>query len=73
MPVEMSDIRIGDILRVKLDAYTGSAAEHHNGRLVRVLERKDGDVVTSTIDMKMPYFACTRHAPYRLERKIAQL
>lgn len=69
----MADIKIGDVLRVRLDAYTGKTADVHNGRLVRVLDRKDGDVIVSTIDMKMPYMTGTRHAPYRLERKIAQL
>ena len=71
--VEMKDIRVGDVLRVRKDAYTGKAAEAHNGRLVKVIDRKDGDVVVHTIDMKLPYMTGTRHAPYRLERKVAQL
>ena len=73
MSVEMADIKIGDVLRVKNDAYDGKAAKTHNGRLVRVIDRGDGDVIVCTIDMKMPYLAKTRHAPYRLERKVAEV
>lgn len=68
--VEMATVSVGDVLRVKADAYAGKAGETHNGRLVRVIERLAGEVVVGTIDMRLPFIARSHHAPYRLERKV---
>lgn len=32
---------------------------------------KDGDVHVASADYKLPYLANARHAPYKLERKVA--
>jgi len=63
----------GDVLRVRHDAYKTSAGRIHNGRLVRVVDIVNGDVIVSSIDMKLPYIAAARHAAYRLEKKIAEI
>jgi signal peptidase I len=68
--VESMTINVGDILRVKHDAYDSKVGNIHNGRIVRVIEVKDGDVHVTTADYKTPYLSRARHAPYRLERKV---
>jgi len=68
--VQTSAISSGDILRVKLDAYKSDVGKLHNGRLVKVLMVKDGDVHVTSADYKLPYLANSRHAAYKLERKV---
>lgn len=68
--VDCMSLSVGDILRVKFDAYQTSVGKIHNGRLVRVIEVKDGDVHVVTADYKLPYLPRARHAPYRLEKKV---
>lgn len=62
-------IHVGDILRVKLDAYSTDAGRLHNGRLVVVTEVNGGDVYVKTIDYKQPYIKLARHSPYKLEKR----
>lgn len=71
--VSASDLKTGDVLRVKVDAYKTAAGKIHNGRLVRVIDVKDGDVHVTTIDLRLPYVSGARHAPYRLEKKVVEL
>jgi hypothetical protein len=68
--VEPSSALIGEVLRVKQDAYFGAAGSAHNGRIVKVLDVKDGDVHVTSIDLRLPYIANARHAAYRLEKKV---
>lgn len=65
-----TDLKAGDVLRVKHEAYASNAGKLHNGRLVKVINVEDGDVHVTTIDMKLPFIARARHAAYRLERKV---
>ena len=68
--VETTSVSTGDVLRVKQDAYFGAAGSTHNGRIVKVLDVKDGDVHVTSIDLRLPYIANARHAAYRLEKKV---
>ena len=68
--VQHATLNIGDVVRVKVDAYAASGVgKTHNGRLMRVIDIKDGDVLVTSIDMKLPYIPAARHAMYRLEKK----
>jgi hypothetical protein len=61
---------VGDVLRVKLDAYRSDAGKIHNGRIVKVNQIKDGDVYVTTVDYKSPHIQTARHSPYVLERAV---
>lgn len=63
-------ISVGDVLRVKNNAYTTDAGKLHNGRLVKVTDIKDGDIYVTTIDYKTPHIQSARHPAYKLEKKI---
>jgi hypothetical protein len=67
------EIKIDDVLRVKKDAYGTDAGRLHNGRLVKVVEVKDGDIYVTTIDYKTPHIPSARHPAYKLEKKIASI
>ena len=64
------EVNVDDILRVKKDAYKTDAGRLHNGRLVKVVDIKDGDIYVTTIDYKTPHIQSARHPAYKLEKKI---
>jgi hypothetical protein len=67
------DVNVDDVLRVKKDAYKTDAGRLHNGRLVKVVDIKDGDIYVTTIDYKTPHIHSARHPAYKLEKKIAAI
>jgi len=67
------DVQVDDVLRVKKDAYRTDAGRLHNGRLVKVVEIREGDIYVTTIDYKTPHIASARHPAYKLEKKIAAI
>lgn len=65
----MPDLKKGDLVRVKLSAYAGSAGKLHNGRHCKVMEIRQGDVITRSIDGEEPMLVGTRHSPHVLEKR----
>jgi hypothetical protein len=63
-------IKVGDIVRVKQDAYTGNTGVMHNGRLGKVVAVRYGDVIFRSTDGKQPFIDGTHHSPYKLEKRI---
>lgn len=66
--VTASNIAVGDMVRVKLNSYSGVVGEIHNGRYCEVLDVRDGDVVVCSIDGLTPILSETHHSPYVLEK-----
>ena len=67
--VSSRDAQIGDVVRVKLDAYSGVVGEIHNGRHCEILAIRDGDVVVRSVDGILPELSETHHSPYSLEKR----
>lgn len=67
--VQRKDVIVGEILRVKHDAYSTDAGVFHNGRLVEVIKVDNGDVYVRTIDKQTPEIHEARHPHYKLERQ----
>jgi hypothetical protein len=63
-------IKVGDEVRVKVDAYSGEAGQTHNGRRGRIVAIRYGDVVFKSDDDKMPVINGAHHSPHMLERRI---
>lgn len=63
-------IAVGDVVRIKQDAYTGAAGVMHNGRLGKVVAVRYGDVIFRSTDGKQPFLDGTHHSPYKLEKRI---
>lgn len=63
-------IKIGDIIRVKQDAYTGTLGVMHNGRVGKVVAVRYGDVIMRSTDGKQPFIDGTHHSPYKLEKRV---
>ena len=66
-------LSIGDVLRVKLSAYSTDAGIIHNGRVVEVVKVLSGDVYVKTIDNRKPKLEDVRHPPNKLERLVIQI
>ena len=67
--VSLKDTNVGDIVRVKLNAYRGVVGEIHNGRFCEVLAVGGGDVIVRSIDGILPELSETHHSPYSLEKR----
>jgi hypothetical protein len=63
-------ISVGDIVRVKHDAYTDRLGTVHNGRVGKVVAVRYGDVIFRSTDDKVPFLDGTHHSPYKLEKRI---
>lgn len=64
------ELRPGDTVRVKPDAYGGDLAPIHNGRILEVISVKYGDVITKSIDNRRPKLDGAHYSPFKLEKKL---
>lgn len=69
--VSCASVQVGDILRVKLDAYSTKGCAIHNGRIVKVVDVRNGDIHVTTIDCSLPFIKEARHSPYKLEKAVS--
>jgi hypothetical protein len=66
-----ADVLVGDTVKVSSEAYKNQKiASMHNGRICKVVNIQDGDVVVASIDGKLPYLRSTRHAPHFLRKMV---
>lgn len=68
--VHVRNVKPGDVVRVRKDAYSGSTGEMHNGRICEVVEIKGGDIIVKSIDDRHPILSTTHHSPTALEKEI---
>lgn len=69
-PLQPGFITVGDIVRVKQDAFTGDLGKLHNGRRGRVVAVRYGDVIFKSDDGKEPTLDGAHYSPYSLEKLI---
>ena len=65
-------IKITDIVRVKVDAFTGEAGPRHNGRVCKVVGVRYGDIVCKSIDDREPLLDGTHYSPHDLQKLVAK-
>ena len=63
-------INVGDEVRVKLDAFTGSTGVLHNGRIGKVVAIRYGDVIVNSTDEVTPSLSGTHFSPHVLEKRV---
>lgn len=64
------NIVVGDIVKVKLDAFSEKLGTIHNGRRGVVIGIRYGDVIVNDIDKKSPPLKGVHYSPYKLEKRI---
>ena len=60
---------VSDVVRVKTDAYQGSAGELHNGRSGRIVAIRGGDIHVVYDDGGIKASMPPRHSPHKLEKR----
>jgi len=70
IPLQPGQIVVGDIVRVKADAYTDKLGPIHNGRRGTVVAVRYGDVIFNDTDGRQPELKGAHYSPYKLEKRI---
>lgn len=70
IPLQPGQITVGDVVRVKSDAYTDKLGPIHNGRRGTVAAVRYGDVIFNDTDGKKPELRGVHYSPYKLEKRV---
>lgn len=70
IPLQPGQIAVGDVVRVKADAYTDKLGPIHNGRRGTVVAVRYGDVIFNGTDGKKPELKGVHYSPYKLEKRV---
>jgi hypothetical protein len=68
--LQPGQIVVGDIVRVKADAFSDKLGPIHNGRRGTVVAVRYGDVIFNDTDGKKPELRGVHYSPYKLEKRI---
>lgn len=69
-PLQPGQITVGDIVRVKADAFRDELGPLHNGRRGTVVAVRYGDVIFNSTDGKNPELKGVHYSPYKLEKRV---
>lgn len=70
IPLQPGQIVVGDIVRVKADAFQDKLGPLHNGRRGTVVAVRYGDVIFNDTDGKNPALTGVHYSPYKLEKRV---
>jgi hypothetical protein len=68
--LQPGNITVGDVVRVKQDAFLEKLGTIHNGRRGAVVGVRYGDVIFNDTDGKTPPLNGVHYSPYKLEKRI---
>lgn len=71
--LQPGQITVGDIVRVKADAFTDKLGPLHNGRRGTVVAIRYGDVIFNDTDGKKPELKGVHYSPYKLEKRVRKV
>lgn len=63
-------LNVGDIVRVRKDAFKDAAGRTHNGRIGRVLAKRSGDIIVRSVDDREPYLDGAHYPASALELRV---
>jgi hypothetical protein len=69
-PLQPGNIVLGDVVRVKADAFRGDIGPMHNSRVGKVIAVRYGDVIVNSTDGKSPELKGVHYSPYKLEKRV---
>jgi hypothetical protein len=70
IPLSPGNITVGDVVRVKSDAFSGDLGQIHNGRVGSVVAVRYGDVIFKSRDEKKPVLDGAHYSPHDLEKLV---
>ena len=68
--LQPGQITVGDVVRVKADAFSDNLGTIHNGRRGKVVAVRYGDVIFKADDGKNPPLEGIHYSPYKLEKRV---
>ena len=68
--LQPGQIVVGDVVRVKADAFEDKLGPMHNGRRGTVVAVRYGDVIFNDTDGKSPELKGVHYSPYKLEKRV---
>lgn len=68
--VQPGNIKVGEVVRVKVDAFAEKLGTIHNGRRGVVVGVRYGDVIVNDTDGKNPPLKGVHYSPYKLEKRL---
>ena len=68
--VQPGNIKVGEVVRVKVDAFADKLGTIHNGRRGTVVGVRYGDVIVNDTDGKNPPLKGVHYSPYKLEKQV---
>jgi hypothetical protein len=68
--LQPGQVTVGDVIRVKADAYTDKLGPIHNGRRGVVVAVRYGDIIVNSTDGKSPELKGVHYSPYKLEKRV---
>lgn len=71
--LQPGNITVGDIVRVKTDAFGEKLGSVHNGRVGKVIAVRYGDVIFNSTDGKKPDLMGVHYSPYKLEKRLRRV
>jgi hypothetical protein len=71
--LQPGQIKVGDVVRVKADAFTDKLGPIHNGRRGSVAAVRYGDVIFNDTDGKKPELKGVHYSPYKLEKRVKKV
>lgn len=70
VPAMPGKMKVGDVVRVKFDAFAGDLGRLHNGRVGVVTAIRYGDIIVKTTDGKTPQIDGAHYSPFHLEKRV---
>ena len=70
IPVQPGQISVGEVIRIKADAYSGEQGTKFNNRRGKVVGIRYGEVYFKSTDEKLPLIDGIPHSPYKLEKQV---
>lgn len=68
--LQPGQVTVGDVIRVKADAYSDKLGPIHNGRRGTVVAVRYGDIIVNSTDGKAPELKGVHYSPYKLEKRV---
>ncbi|URP22183.1 hypothetical protein SEA_BIG4_99 [Microbacterium phage Big4] len=64
------NVQVGNTVRVRSDAFEGDLGRLHNGRVGRVTAKRNGDIIVTTTDDRVPRLEMAHYPPSALEIRV---
>lgn len=71
--LQPGQVTVGDVVRVKADAFTDKLGPIHNGRKGTVVAVRYGDIIVNSTDAKSPELKGVHYSPYKLEKRVRKI